>query len=71
MPIRKGFCLFLADVICVFVKSDKPVVMNRCFKCKYYFRFNREMEQEEEEFFEECERIWKYGYPKKFDVPKE
>jgi len=30
----------------------------------------REMDEEEEEFWEEEEKIRKYGYPRKFDVPK-
>jgi len=63
-------CLFLLDVLCSFRKSEQFAIMDRCFSCKHYFRFVEEMEQEEEEFFEEAERIWKYGYPKRFDVPK-
>jgi len=64
-------CVFLSDVLCSFRKSEHFAVMERCFKCPHYKRFEREMEEEEDAFFEECERIWKYGYPKKFDVLKE
>jgi len=28
------------------------------------------MENEEEQFFEEAKKIRKYGYPKKFNVPR-
>jgi hypothetical protein len=29
------------------------------------------MDKEEEKFWDEVEKIWKFGYPKKFDVSKE
>jgi len=38
--------------------------MERCFTCKYYLTFVRELEEEEDKFFEECDKIRKYGYPK-------
>ena len=63
-------CFFRRDVLCFFRKSEKSGVMSRCFKCPHYFRFMREMQEEEDAFFEEVERIRKYGYPKRFDVPK-
>ena len=61
MPSRKGFCLFLPDVVCSYNKSDKPRFMRRCEKCVYYAKFLREMEEQEEEFWEEVDRIRKYG----------
>ena len=64
------FCLFLVDVLCSFRKSEKFYIMNRCFECPHYKRFLKEMQDEEDEFFEECERIWKFGYPRSFRVPK-
>jgi len=63
--------VFLFDVVCSYNKSEKPAIMDRCLKCKHYFRFVKEMEEEEEEFWDEVDRIRKYGYPRKFDVPKE
>ena len=63
-------CLFLLDVLCSFRKSEKSYIMNRCSECVHYKRFLKEMQEEEEEFFEEADRIRKYGYPKRFDVPK-
>jgi len=51
-------CLFLLDVLCSFRKSEKVFgIMNRCLKCKHYFRFLKEMEEEEDEFFERVEAI--------------
>jgi hypothetical protein len=43
-----------------------------CEKCPYFKRFNREMAEEEDAFFEKVEKIRKYGYPKSFsDFKKE
>jgi len=71
-PVEKKLlsCVFLRDVLCAFRKSERSYVMERCSTCEHYKRFEREMEEEEDEFFAEAEKIWKYGYPKKFDVPE-
>ena len=63
-------CFFLTDVLCSYRKYEKIGVMSRCLKCQYYERFKREMDEEEEEFWDEVNMIRKYGYPKRFDVPK-
>ena len=55
-------CPFNFDVMCAFKKSAHSYVMNRCFKCKVWKEFCDRMERFENEFFEECERIRKYGY---------
>ena len=55
-------CFFLPDVLCSWVKSEKSGIMNRCFKCPFYFKFLREMEEEEEHFWDEVDKIRKYGY---------
>ena len=56
-------CVFLTDVLCSFRKSEKFGIMNRCLKCPFYFKFLKEMEEEEEEeFWDEVDRIRKYGY---------
>ena len=54
---RRGFCVFLVDLFCSFQKYDKPVVLDRCFTCPHYLRVMREMEEEEEKFFDEVDRI--------------
>lgn len=54
-------CMFLSDVLCSFRKSEEFGVMNRCLKCPHYQRFLREMEEEEEEFWEEVDRFRIYG----------
>lgn len=68
--IKSAPCLFVLDVLCSYRKSEKFGVMDRCERCVHYFRFLKEMEEEEDEFFEEAEKIWKFGFPKRFDVPK-
>ena len=54
-------CVFWDDVWCSYRKSEKVGVMDRCMKCRHYRRLIREMEKEEEEFFEEVERARKYS----------
>jgi len=50
-------CVFFDDVLCSYRKNERFGVMSRCFKCRHYRKFKREMDEEEEEFFEEVERI--------------
>lgn len=50
-------CVFFDDVLCSLRRHEKVRIMSRCFRCSHYLRFVREMEKEEEEFFEEVERI--------------
>jgi hypothetical protein len=51
-----GYCVLTNAILCSYRKSAKSGLMNRCFSCPHYERFNREME-EEEEFWEEVEKI--------------
>ena len=60
-------CFFLPDVLCSFRKSEKFGVMSRCLKCPFYAKFMREMEEEEEEFWDEVDKIRKYGYSRRRD----
>lgn len=57
-------CIFFLDVLCSHRKTDDSRLMERCLECPEYARFLREMEEEEEKFFVECDKIRKYGYPK-------
>ena len=51
-------CVFFDDVICSFRKGERGVrIMDRCLKCRHYVRFLREMEKEEDEFFDYVERV--------------
>lgn len=50
-------CLFKFKVLCSFRKSEKFGIMGRCLKCSHYLSFVRDMEKEEDEFFEEVERV--------------
>ena len=52
-------CLFLADVLCSYRKSEKFTVMNRCLKCRHYRRFTREMAEEDERVMDEIDAIRK------------
>lgn len=58
-------CLFLSDVLCSFRKSEHFAIMNRCLKCRHFYRFNREMDEEDEKVMGEIDRIRKYGYPRR------
>lgn len=50
-------CIFLSDVVCSFQKYGHAVLLRRCDTCEYYLRFVREMEEEEEKFFDEVDKI--------------
>ena len=50
-------CVLWDDVLCPFRKDERVGIMHRCLKCRQYWRFLGEMEKEEEEFFEEVERL--------------
>jgi len=68
---KAGFCLFHgSDVVCSYVKDDHAVILDRCSSCPEYARFNREMQEEEDEFFKECDMIRKHGYQKSFHVSR-
>jgi len=68
---RPFHCVFLPDVLCSFRKSQKVAILDRCWECSQYQRFMKEMIEEDMAEAEEVLRIQKYGYPKRFDVPKE
>jgi hypothetical protein len=50
-------CLFESDVMCSHVHETNFGVIHRCLNCKFYFDYCREMEAEEDEFFEELDRL--------------
>jgi len=70
-PSQIGKCAFWDDVLCSFRKTEHFAVMERCFKCPHFARFEREMDEEDERVMAEIDRILKYGYPRRFDVSKE
>lgn len=49
-------CVLYDNVLCSYRKNLRSGIMARCFNCRHYRRFMREMAEEEEEFFEEVER---------------
>lgn len=50
-------CIFFEDVLCSFRKDEDFRLMERCLECPQHARFFREMEEEEDEFFAECDKI--------------
>ena len=59
-------CLFVLDVFCSYRRYEKLGIMNRCLDCKHFKQFLRDMQEEEEEFWEEVDKTHKYGYPRRF-----
>ena len=55
-------CLFLLDVLCSFRKYEGFSIMDRCARCPHYERFMREMEEEDDKFWEEVERLEREGH---------
>lgn len=64
-------CVLDDKVLCSRRKLEKSGFMERCFKCREMTRFIEEMDAEEEAFWEEEEKIRKFGYPRSFDVSGE
>jgi hypothetical protein len=61
MGSKSFSCLFLLDVLCSYVTSEKFVgVMDRCMKCPHYLRFLREMDEEDEKVMDEIDRMRRY-----------
>jgi len=51
-------CVFWGDdVLCSHRKSMKVMFLNRCPQCPYYLEFEREMDEEEDEFFAEVDEF--------------
>ena len=45
-------------VFCSYRKSEEfGTIIHRCLKCRHYLEFVREMEAEEDAFFEELDRL--------------
>lgn len=55
-------CVFSVDVLCSYHKDATFGVMNRCFKCPHYRRFEREMDEQDERIMDEIDEIRKHGY---------
>lgn len=52
-------CLFLLKVLCSFRKYGQSSVLEECFKCKFYEKFLRISEKEEEDFWKYCDKVRK------------
>lgn len=53
-------CLFLPDILCSYVKSEKVGLMDRCLKCRHYEWFLREMAEEDDKVMDEIDRMRGY-----------
>jgi len=49
-------CVFWDDVLCSHRKSAKFYVMDRCFECSHYLRFEHEMDAEDERVMDEIDK---------------
>lgn len=54
-------CVFWDDVLCSYRKDVRSGVMGRCFKCRHYRRFEREIDEEDEKIMDEIDRIQRTG----------
>jgi tellurite resistance protein len=41
-------CVLLPDVLCSFRKSEKSTIMDRCWKCPHFKKFEQEMAEEDQ-----------------------
>lgn len=48
-------CVFWDDVSCSYRKDVRSGVMARCFECRYYRRFERETDEEDERIMDEID----------------
>jgi hypothetical protein len=62
MSSKRLPCVFFDDVRCPYRKSEKVKIMSRCFKCPHLKEFEREMEREEDEFWDEVDRMRREGW---------
>ena len=53
-------CLFLRDVLCSFRRTENLGVMDRCLKCKHYFRFLHIMHEQDMKVWDEIEEMRRY-----------
>ena len=54
-------CLFLPDILCSYVKSEKVGLMDRCMKCRHYEEFLRVMHEEDMKVMDEIDEIRRTG----------
>ena len=52
-------CSFYRDVVCSHKTSARFVVLGVCYKCPHYRSFMREMDDEEDKFFDEVDKARK------------
>ena len=57
-------CSFFGDVLCSFRKSKKFAILDQCFKCPHYSRFEREMDEEDQRVMDEIDEERRTGVQK-------
>lgn len=55
-------CSFLDDVLCPYRKTARPCLMERCWKCRYFNRFNRDMLAVDEKVMDEIDEERRTGF---------
>lgn len=50
-----GECLFLDDVVCSYRTKAEWDVLDQCFECAHYKRWEREMDEEDERIMNEID----------------
>ena len=54
-------CVFFHDVLCSYRKNVKFGVMGRCFKCRHYRRFMREMTEEDMKLMDKIDEMRRFS----------
>ncbi len=49
--------MFFNDVLCPFRRTEKLTIIGRCLKCPRFKRYASDMEKDEDEFFDYCDRV--------------
>jgi hypothetical protein len=57
-------CSFLDDVLCPYRKTVRPCLMERCWGCRYFKQFNREMLEADEKVMDEIDEERRTGVSK-------
>lgn len=54
-------CVFYDDVLCSYRKTMRSCLMARCWKCRRYKRFNREVFEADEKVMDEIDEERRVG----------
>jgi hypothetical protein len=54
-------CIFYDNVLCSYRKTARSCLMDRCWECRHYKRFSREMLEADEKVMDEIDEERKTG----------